>query len=70
MISIELNSTTRVTLKQCSVPNDLHELLIERDIGRSDKARAKTQIFLNSEELNAFYKNMTNYMAECSKSRK
>lgn len=70
MISIELNSTTRVTLKQCSVPNDLHELLIERDIGRPDKARAKTQIFLNSEELKTLHENMTNHIAECSKSRK
>jgi len=51
MTTLNLNDVTRIVIRKCPVPPDLHEVRVERDTGRGNDERSITQMFLTLEEI-------------------
>lgn len=61
MITTDITPSTRLTIRQCQVPEDLHEVLIERDIGLKDGDRQKTQLFFTNQEMKRLLETIAEY---------
>ena len=61
MTTTDITPSTRLTIRQCPVPEDLHEVLIERDIGLANGDRQKTQLFFTSREMKVLLEAIAEY---------
>lgn len=64
MTTIDINDVTRIVIRQCPVPPDLHEVRIERDIAMCAGERSVTQMFLSLQEMKQMLKTFDEYVAE------
>lgn len=64
MTEIQLSEVVRLKLKKCEALEDLHEVLIERDIGLVNGDWHKTQMFFTSEQLSKLQIAIMDYNVE------
>lgn len=50
----ELTPVTKISLRKCPTDHQLTEIILERDIGRSDGVRSRYQFFLTDDEMIQF----------------
>ena len=51
MLTNDLNPVTKISLSPCPSDNNLHQIMIERDIGLSGDSKSRWQFFLTNDEM-------------------